>query len=152
MDLAKDQSYFLYRLDQERLPRLLFPLGTWRKVDVVAWATARGLPAASRGESQDICFITDGDYRRFVRAQAPQAFQPGPILDGQGRELGQHRGLALYTVGQREGLGIAVGEPLYVSALDAERNALVVGPLGRAGTPRPAGRRDDLCRGLAAGS
>jgi tRNA-specific 2-thiouridylase len=134
IDAAKDQSYFLYMLDQKRLSRLLLPLGVWRKTDLVVWATARGLPAASRGESQDVCFIADGDYRRFLGEHAPQALQPGPILDAKGRTLGQHRGLALYTVGQREGLGIAVGQPLYVTELDAERNALVVGPAAGLGS------------------
>jgi len=134
IDLTKDQSYFLYMLDQRRLPRLLFPLGAWRKSEVTAWAVARGLSSANRGESQDVCFIADGDYRRFVAEHAPEALRPGPILDAQGRELGRHGGLPLYTVGQREGLGIAVGEPLYVIALDAERNALIVGASAELGS------------------
>ena len=122
IDASKDQSYFLYMLGQEQMARLLFPLGDWRKADVVAWAHARGLPTASRAESQDVCFLADGDYRRFIREHAPALLRPGLIEDQQGCILGEHGGLALYTVGQREGLGIAVGEPLYVLALDAARD------------------------------
>jgi tRNA-specific 2-thiouridylase len=128
VDAAKDQSYFLYMLGQTHLSRILLPLGEWRKSAVIEQARALGLPAAERAESQDVCFIADGDYRRFIREHAPGLLRPGPIEDRSGRVLGEHGGLALYTVGQREGLGIAVGEPLYVLRLDAPRNALVVGP------------------------
>jgi tRNA-specific 2-thiouridylase len=127
LDPAKDQSYFLYALTQERLARLSFPLGAWHKADVRALAQRQGLPAAERAESQDICFLPDGDYRRLVAELAPEALRPGPIYDLAGRELGRHRGLPHYTVGQRGGLGLAAPRPLYVARLDVAQNALVVG-------------------------
>jgi tRNA-specific 2-thiouridylase len=133
-DETKDQAYVLYALRQEQLAALLLPLGDLTKDRVRGLARAMGLPAAERPESQDICFLRDGNYRRFVAERAPQAVQPGPILDPDGRRLGEHRGLPFYTVGQREGLGIAAPHPLYVSHIDAARNALIVGPaesLGR---------------------
>lgn len=126
-DAAKDQSYFLYTLGQERLARLLFPLGEWMKTEVRAYAQQRGLPVTERAESQDICFLQDGDYRRLIAAQRPDAVRPGPIYNQAGELLGEHQGLPSYTVGQRGGLGIAAPRPLYVLTLDAERNALVVG-------------------------
>ncbi len=126
-DAAKDQAYFLYTLGQETLSRLLFPLGEHTKAQVRAWAQARGLPVAERPESQDICFLRDGDYRRFIAAQRPEAVRPGPIYNRAGALLGEHRGLPYYTIGQRSGLGLAAPRPLYVLALDAGRNALVVG-------------------------
>jgi tRNA-specific 2-thiouridylase len=127
LDPAKDQSYFLYMLTQAHLARLSFPLGAWRKADVRALAARHGLPAAERAESQDVCFLPEGDYRRLVAAAVPEAVRPGPIYDLAGRELGRHRGLPYYTVGQRGGLGIAAPRPLYVARLDVTRNALVVG-------------------------
>ncbi len=133
VDASKDQSYFLYMLGQRQLARMILPLGGWRKVDVVAHARALGLPVAERAESQDVCFISDGNYRRFFREHAPNLLRPGPIQDLDGHRLGEHGGLALYTVGQREGLGISAGEPLYVLRLDAARNALVVGPAAALG-------------------
>ncbi|MGQ9458201.1 MAG: aminomethyltransferase beta-barrel domain-containing protein, partial [Anaerolineae bacterium] len=91
-------------------------------------ARERNLPVAEKPESQEICFVADGDYRRFLRDWAPGAFRPGPIVDRQGRILGQHQGLPGYTIGQRKGLGIAASEPLYVLEIDAAHNRLVVGP------------------------
>jgi tRNA-specific 2-thiouridylase len=91
-------------------------------------AGQRGLPVAGKDESMEICFVSDDDYRRFLRARAPEAVQAGPILDTAGREIGQHQGLPFYTVGQRRGLGIAAPEALYVIRLDVARNSLVVGP------------------------
>jgi len=127
VDRAKDQSYVLSVLGQEQLQQVLFPVGERTKGEVRELAAARGLPAATRRESQDLCFVADGDYRRFLRHWAPEAIRAGPILDRQGRLLGTHRGLPFYTIGQREGLGVAAGHPLYVLALDVERNALIVG-------------------------
>jgi tRNA-uridine 2-sulfurtransferase len=127
VDRRKDQSYFLSRLGQQELSRALFPLGTWTKEQVRDWARQRGLPVAQRDESQDICFLAAKDYREFLRQRAPQALTPGPIYDRQGRLLGEHQGLAAYTVGQREGLGISAPQPLYVIQLDPARNALIVG-------------------------
>jgi tRNA-specific 2-thiouridylase len=134
VDRSKDQSYFLYTLGQETLARARFPLGEWTKDRVRALARERGLPAAKAEESQDLCFVADNDYRRFLREHAPQVFEPGPILDSMGQELGRHSGLVRYTVGQRSGIGIAAPEALYVLRLDVDRNALIVGPkreLGR---------------------
>jgi tRNA-uridine 2-sulfurtransferase len=126
-DAAKDQAYFLYTLGQESLARLLFPLGEWTKSDVRAYAREQGLPLTERPESQDLCFLQDGDYRRLIATQRPEAVRPGPIYNRAGELLGEHRGLPNYTIGQRSGLGIAAPRPLYVLALDAGRNALVVG-------------------------
>jgi tRNA-specific 2-thiouridylase len=126
-DRRKDQSYVLYMLGQEELQHLLFPLGDSTKEQVRAMARQRGLSVAERAESQDLCFLVDNDYRRFLRAQAPEAIRPGPILDTAGRAIGQHKGLPFYTIGQREGLGIAASEALYVMQIDVAGNALVVG-------------------------
>ena len=127
MDRTKDQSYVLSVLGQADLGSALFPVGEYTKPQVRVMAAERGLPTASRVDSQDLCFVADGDYRRFLAEQAPDAVRPGPIVDTTGRKLGQHRGLPFYTIGQRSGLGIAAAHPLYVLRLDAEHNALIVG-------------------------
>jgi tRNA-specific 2-thiouridylase len=127
VDPTKDQSYVLSVLGQKDLAHALFPIGEYTKPEVRALAATRGLPTASRAESQDLCFLADGDYRRFLSEWAPQSVTPGPVLDRQDRVLGEHRGLPYYTIGQRSGLGIAATEPLYVLALDRHRNALIVG-------------------------
>jgi len=128
VDRRKDQAYFLFELRQEQLARMLLPLGTFHKEEVRQQAQRFGLAVAQKAESQDICFIQDHDYQRFIREQAPAgAFAEGPIVDRDGRELGRHQGLPFYTVGQRKGLGLAAGKPLYVAAVDVERNVLVVG-------------------------
>jgi tRNA-specific 2-thiouridylase len=126
-DPRKDQSYFLHALTQEQLAHVLFPLGELTKEEVRAIARQRGLSVAEQPESQDVCFLADGDYRRFLAHQAPHLFQPGPIRDMAGRVLGQHQGLLGYTIGQRKGLGITAPEPLYVIAVEPAENALVVG-------------------------
>jgi tRNA-specific 2-thiouridylase len=126
-DPQKDQSYVLYMLGQDALQQVLFPVGGYTKPQVRAKARERGLPIADRDESMEICFVTDDDYRRFLREHAPEAVRPGPILDTAGAEIGQHQGLPFYTVGQRRGLGIAAPEALYVLRLDVESNALIVG-------------------------
>jgi tRNA-specific 2-thiouridylase len=129
LDPDKDQSYVLHVLTQEHLARVLFPVGEYTKPQVRAMAAERGLPVASRHDSQDLCFLADGDYRRFLRDWAPEgAIQPGPIVDSGGHVLGQHGGLPFYTVGQRKGLGIAAPEPLFVLRLEPAGNTLVVGP------------------------
>jgi len=128
LDLQKDQSYVLHVLGQHELAHALFPLGAYTKVAVREMARQRGLPVAEKRESQELCFLADNDYRRFLGTYAPAALVPGAILDTEGRMLGQHHGLPLYTIGQRKGLGIALGEPRYVLALDRNRNALIVGP------------------------
>jgi tRNA-specific 2-thiouridylase len=127
-DRQKDQSYVLYRLGQDELPRLLFPLGEYSKPQVRAMAARLGLPTANKPESQDACFLSHGDYRAFLAQKRPEAMQLGPILDVQGRVLGEHRGVAFYTVGQRQGMGLTAAHPLYVVEIDSARNALIVGP------------------------
>jgi tRNA-specific 2-thiouridylase len=124
-DQTKDQSYFLYILGQRQLERLLFPLGELSKGNVKKIASKLGLPTSSRSESQDVCFVPDNDYRSFIAQQI--SFQPGDIVDIKGKVLGKHNGLAQYTVGQRQGLGLNSSEPLYAIELDAANNRLVVG-------------------------
>lgn len=126
-DADKDQSYALYSFTQEQLAHTLLPLGDYTKEEVREIAVRHGLPVAQKTESQDICFITEGDYRDYLQAKVPQAIKPGPILDVSGRVLGQHRGLPFYTIGQRKGLGLAMGKPYFVVALDRWRNAVIVG-------------------------
>jgi tRNA-specific 2-thiouridylase len=133
VDPAKDQSYVLYMLGQEELRHILFPLGDYTKSQVRAIARQRALPVAEREESQDLCFVHDNDYRRFLRQCAPDAIRPGPIFDSAGSPLGEHKGLPLYTIGQRSGLGISAPEALYVLEIDPARNALVVGPASELG-------------------
>ncbi len=125
IDQAKDQSYFLYTLRQPELEHLLMPVGDFRKTEVRQRAAALGLPTATRRESQDICFIPDNDYRSFVAKHVP--LQPGDIVDAEGKFLGRHKGLALYTVGQRHGLGLAGGRTMFVLKLDTHNNRLVIG-------------------------
>jgi len=128
LDLDKDQSYMLHMLQQPDLARLMFPIGEYTKPQVRAMAAERELSSADRPESQDICFVPGGDYRNLLREERAESLRPGPIVDTQGREIGRHQGLPLYTIGQRRGLGIAAEQPLYITALDAARNAVVVGP------------------------
>ena len=135
-DRAKDQSYVLSVLGQADLAHALFPVGEYTKPQVRDLAAARGLPTAARVDSQDLCFVADGDYRRFLRDWAPEAVRPGPILDRTGRQLGAHAGLPFYTIGQRSGLGIAAPRPLYVLSLDLARNAVVVGTADELGRDR----------------
>lgn len=128
IEREKDQSYMLHMLQQADLARLFFPIGSYTKQQVRALATERGLASADRPESQDICFVPGGDYRNLMREERPEALVPGPIVDQSGREVGHHDGMPLYTIGQRRGLGVAVGQPLYVTGFDAARNAVIVGP------------------------
>lgn len=126
-DIAKDQTYALYGLTQEQLAHVLLPLGEFRKEETRSMARERGLPVASKRESQDICFIPDHDLAGFLERRAPGASRPGPIVNRRGERLGTHRGAIHYTVGQRKGLGIASSEPLYVLEVDTAANRLVVG-------------------------
>lgn len=126
-DVGKDQTYALYNLTQEQLAHTLFPLGKFLKSEVREMAAAYGLSVADKPDSQEICFIPDDDYKRFLREEIKLEQKPGPIKDVAGNRLGTHRGLANYTVGQRKGLGLAVGRPLFVVSLDAENNTLFVG-------------------------
>lgn len=127
LDPAKDQSYVLHVLTQDKLRHALFPIGAYEKTEVRRIADALDLPVAQKHDSQDLCFLADGDYRRFLRERIPAAMQPGPIMLRSGAVLGEHEGLPNYTIGQRKGLGIGYHEPLYVLELDAARNALIVG-------------------------
>jgi tRNA-specific 2-thiouridylase len=156
IDPEKDQSYVLHVLNQQQLAHACFPLGGYTKPQVRAMAAERGLPVATKAESQEICFVAQNDYRGFIDRYAASRLaeqdeenelvpvgsgsttgragqlitvpKPGPIYNQQGQTLGRHRGLAYYTIGQRKGLGLTSREPLHVLKIDAERNALVVGP------------------------
>jgi tRNA-uridine 2-sulfurtransferase len=126
-DPAKDQSYMLGRLDPRFLPRLWFPLGDQDKETTRAQAAAAGLEAATRAESQEACFLAGADYRDFLARQGLEE-QPGAVVDEEGRELGRHGGYWRFTPGQRKGLGVATGRPLYALRADPGTNTLVVGP------------------------
>jgi len=126
-DPRKDQSYFLFSLRQEQLARALFPLGEQTKAQTREAARQRRLKTAEQAESMEICFVPDNDYGRFLQQTGLARKQPGEIVDLQGRVLGQHNGVAFYTIGQRRGLGLAAPHPLYVVDLDAARNRVVVG-------------------------
>jgi tRNA-specific 2-thiouridylase len=126
-DRSKDQSYFLYVLTQEQLPRVLMPVGGLTKEEVRDVARGAGLSVSDRPESQDVCFVPGGDVEAFFRMMRPEAMRPGPIEDTDGSVLGEHRGIALYTIGQRSGLGLARPRPTYVLRIDAARNAVIVG-------------------------
>jgi tRNA-specific 2-thiouridylase len=126
-DPLKDQSYFLYGLTQEQLKRILFPVGDLLKSEVWQIAKAHNLVSARKPESMDLCFIPKGDYRAYLRAHLDGLVQPGEIVDTSGRVVGRHEGLAFYTIGQRHGLGVALGERVYVVGFDYENNRLIVG-------------------------
>lgn len=128
LDPAKDQSYFLTLTPWGSLKRAVFPLGDWRKADVPAALAARNLAPPLPSESQEVCFIPGDDYRAFLEARGTVLPGPGPVLLSDGREIGRHRGLWRYTIGQRKGIGIAWSEPLYVLDKLPERNGLIVGP------------------------
>ncbi|HEX2979515.1 MAG TPA: tRNA 2-thiouridine(34) synthase MnmA [Anaerolineaceae bacterium] len=128
LDERKDQSYVLSMLSQDQLSRSLFPLGEYTKPHIREIARELKLPVAERADSQDLCFIADRDYRRFLLDHAPDTVRPGPIRDRQGNDLGEHQGLAFYTIGQRKGLGLASSEPIYVLEKNIVENVLVVGP------------------------
>lgn len=130
-DTAKDQTYFLWTLTQENLARTIFPLGELTKPEVRQLALQHGYEKLSKkGESQEICFIPDNDYRSFLASQVEnyaENYGPGNFIDTSGKVLGQHKGYPNYTIGQRRGLGIALGQPMFVVAIRAEENAVVLG-------------------------
>lgn len=128
VDPAKDQSYFLFTLTQDQLARTLFPLGEMTKEQVRRLAAERGLRVAEKGESQEIRFVPDDDYVRFLEDERGAGLMAGEIVDRDGNVLGRHGGTYRYTVGQRRGLGIAHPTPLYVVGVDAERRQVIVGP------------------------
>ena len=136
IDPGKDQSYVLSVLGQEQLCSTLLPIGGYPKAQVRAMAMDLGLPVAMRPDSQDLCFLARSDYRSFLKRNAAQSVKPGKIVDTSGQVVGEHQGLAFYTIGQRKGLGIAAPEPLYVLRKDMESNTLVVG------LERDLGRRE----------
>ncbi len=126
-DLKKDQSYFLYRLPQDVLSRLIFPLGNYTKGQVRKLAFDFRLPVADKPDSQEICFLPQSDYREFLKKYAHAKVDPGRVIDARGNVLGEHQGAAFYTIGQRGGLGIALGHPAYVTRIDYRRNTITLG-------------------------
>ncbi len=128
LDRSKDQSYVLYMLTQAQLAHILFPLGELRKEEVRAIALKRGFPNAEKHDSQDICFVPDGDHGSFLARFRGRELPEGKLLNERGEIVGTHRGAARYTVGQRKGLGAALGEPVYVLSKDMKENTVTVGP------------------------
>ena len=135
-DTARDQSYFLFATTHSELEFLRFPLGGLAKEETRALARHIGLPVADKPDSQDICFVPQGSYARLVERLRPETAAPGDIVDLAGRVLGHHSGVARFTVGQRKGLRLAAGEPLYVLRLDPEERRVVVGPRAALGQTR----------------
>ncbi|MEK6575584.1 MAG: tRNA 2-thiouridine(34) synthase MnmA, partial [Chloroflexota bacterium] len=127
VDAQKDQSYVLSVMGQEQLSHAMFPVGEYTKAEVRELARKFNLPVAERADSQDLCFISDKDYHRFLNEHAPGVAKPGPIMDRAGKVMGEHKGLPFYTIGQRKGIGVAAPEAYYVLGSDPERNALIVG-------------------------
>lgn len=127
IDENKDQTYMLYVLNQEQLSRTIFPLSEFTKTEIRNKAKDLGFSIHNKAESQEICFVPDDDYVRFLDKNYPEISKEGPILDDEGNEVGRHNGISNYTIGQRRGLGIALGYPIYVTEIDADRNAVIVG-------------------------
>ena len=136
VDAARDQSYFLFATTREQLSFLRFPLGNLTKAETRALAAAMGLPVADKSDSQDICFVPAGHYANVVEKLRPGAGEPGDIVHVDGRQLGRHAGVINFTIGQRRGIGIATGEPLFVVRLDADRRQVIVGPREALSTTR----------------
>ncbi len=150
-DDKKDQSYVLHVLGQEDLAHAMFPCGNYVKSEIRSLAHKFGLPTAERAESQDLCFLTQGDYRGFLSRQAPEISTPGPVLNQRGEQIGTHEGLPYYTVGQRKGLQvmqkITTAEPMYVLRLDRARNAVIAGPASELGSRRVLVQMAHYCSG-----
>lgn len=139
VDHNKDQSYVLWMLDQAKLARALFPVGDMAKSETRRMAAQLGLRTANKPDSQEICFVRNGDLPAYVDEHIPASNRPGPMVSTKGEQVGEHRGIARYTIGQRKGLGISLGMPVFVRSIDAETNTIVVG------------RREELaCGGFAA--
>lgn len=130
VDETKDQSYVLYALTQEQLRHVRFPLGGYRKSEIREIAEKHGFLNARKKDSQDICFVPDGDYAGFLERFTGRQYAPGDFVDTDGNQLGQHRGIIHYTIGQRKGLGISAGYPLYVCGIDAVQNRVILGKNG----------------------
>ena len=128
LDLARDQSYFLFSTTQEQLAFLRFPLAHLSKEEIRDYAAALGLMVADKPDSQDICFVPNGDYASVIKRLRPDCSLPGEIRHMDGTLLGTHQGVLHYTVGQRRGLGVATGDPIYVVAIDADKREVIVGP------------------------
>jgi tRNA-specific 2-thiouridylase len=128
VDQEKDQSYFLFDLSQEQLVHTRFPVGTMQKSEVVAIARQRELPVHNRPESQDLCFVAEGEHASLIERRVPARVRPGSILDESGETVGRHGGIHRFTVGQRRGLGVATGEPRYVVKLDASTASVHLAP------------------------
>jgi len=128
VDTNKDQTYVLYNFTQEQLARMMLPLGTYTKPEIREMAKKLGLSVvAEKPESQEICFVVDNDYRRFLKEKAGREIKPGPFLDKEGNVIGTHQGIPYYTIGQRKGLGLALGKPVYVIDIIPEKNGVVIG-------------------------
>jgi len=127
-DRRKDQSYVLFDLEQEQLGRAIFPNGALTKKEIRNIASELNLPVKDKPESQEICFVPDDDYGRFLRERTPESIMPGPLKDMEGNVIGEHPGIQFFTIGQRRGVRIAFGEPMYVVRLEPETNIVVVGP------------------------
>ena len=127
-DEKKDQSYVLYCLTQQQLAHTLFPLGGLSKLDVRKIAELQNFATAAKGESQDICFVPNGDYGDFIEKYSGKTWLPGDIIDTEGKKIGQHRGIIRYTIGQRRGLGVAANTPIYVAAKSVADNTVTLGP------------------------
>jgi tRNA-specific 2-thiouridylase len=151
VDRAKDQSYVLHVLTQDKLKHALFPVGGYTKSEIRALAEKFGLPTASRKDSQDLCFLAGDDYRNFLQRNAPEILQPGNIETPDGRVIGQHNGLANYTIGQRKGLGVASPVPLYVISKNADRNTLMVGTQEEMGVTEITAHQVNWVSGIAPG-
>ncbi len=136
IDREKDQSYMFWSVPSGLLASLKAPLGSLTKKEVRAAAAASGLPVAEKSESQDVCFVPEGDYAGFVTRETGFRPEKGPIIGADGQLLGEHRGLIHYTIGQRRGLGVSAAQPLYVTALDLKQNAVHVGPAAALGVKR----------------
>ena len=128
LDGSKDQSYVHYAMTQEQLAHTRFPLGELRKADVRALAESLGFCNARKRDSQDICFVPDGDYAAFLERHTGKSYPPGDFLDPEGNVIGRHRGAVRYTIGQRKGLGVSAGSRLYVLGKDMDKNTVTLGP------------------------
>lgn len=125
VDKIKDQSYFLYGLTQKELPRVLFPLGNLKKTQVRELAERNNLPVAEKKDSQEICFVPEGDYKKMFKKSFTNLYKEGDIVNTQGTVLGKHKGIVFYTIGQRKGLGIAYSKPLYVVEINYQKNIII---------------------------
>lgn len=127
IDEAKEQSYFLFTLTQEMLGKIIFPLGEMTKEEVRKLSGELGLKVHGKPESQEVCFVAENRYQSFIKKWIPDKLRPGPIYDTEGNEIGRHKGIPIYTIGQRRGIGIANEKPLYVLSIDSEDNSIVAG-------------------------